>query len=240
MLPIERHKWAVLQFSGGKDSLACLYLLKPYWHKLKVFWVNTGAAYPETISQMQDVSKLVSFTEIKSDQPAHIERYGPAADVVPVRASPYGRWVMSSSDSPIQSPIDCCSQNIWGPMTSAVKASGATLVIRGQRNTDEDKSPARSGMVHDGVEYWFPVEDWSELKILRFLQSEEVALPDHYKYVNSSLDCWSCTAYRSHVVGRMKYMKEFHPVLHGRCKELLERVERGVKHELSFIEEALR
>jgi len=33
----------VLQLSGGKDSLACLYLLKPKWDDLIVAWVNTGA-----------------------------------------------------------------------------------------------------------------------------------------------------------------------------------------------------
>jgi len=36
----------VLQFSGGKDSLACLYLLKPRWHEIMVLWLSTPAVLP--------------------------------------------------------------------------------------------------------------------------------------------------------------------------------------------------
>lgn len=41
---IDRHERVVLFFSGGKDSLTCLLLLRPYWDRLTVCWINTGAA----------------------------------------------------------------------------------------------------------------------------------------------------------------------------------------------------
>ena len=52
---IERHDLIALQLSGGRDSIACLYLLKPYWDRLTVYWLDTGAAFPETVSLMQQV-----------------------------------------------------------------------------------------------------------------------------------------------------------------------------------------
>lgn len=237
---IDNHEWAMLQFSGGKDSLTCLYLLKPYWHKLKVYWVNTGAAYPETIAQMQDVAKLVTFVELKGDQPQTLERFGPPADVVPIRATPFGRWITQSNGPQIQSALDCCRHNIWEPLAKAVVDSKATLVIRGQRSVDKDKSPLVSGDIVDGVQYWLPIEDWTDEVVKDWMQSMGVALPDHYKYVNSSLDCWSCTAYREHVVGRMKYMKAHHPEMHQKVIPLLQIIDAAVREELSYVEEAMQ
>ena len=239
MEPLERHSEAVLQFSGGKDSLACLYLLEPHWPKLTIMWVNTGAAFPETLAQMEEIKQLVRFVEVKSNQPKNIAMFGPPADCVPLRASPFGRWAMQSDEPEIQSALECCHVNLWEPMRKAVKASGAKLVIRGQRRGDKDKSPLRSGSVVDGVEYWFPLEDWSDGDVLAFLNAKGVKLPDHYAYVNSSLDCWSCTAYRDHVVGRMRYMKARHPELHARVVPLLARIKDGIQREYAYVEEAL-
>jgi phosphoadenosine phosphosulfate reductase len=41
-----------LQFSGGKDSLACLHLYREQWPDLLVMWLNTGAVYPEMMDYM--------------------------------------------------------------------------------------------------------------------------------------------------------------------------------------------
>lgn len=239
MLPIDRHDRAILQFSGGKDSLAVLRMLKPHWEKLTVMWVNTGAAFPETVKQMAELARMVRFVEVKSDQPAQTRTFGPPADCVPLRASPLGRWAYQSDEAPIQSALDCCHANLWAPMQKAVKESGISLVIRGQRRADIDKSPIRSGQAVDGIEYWFPIEDWSEDDVLGYLSAHGISLPAHYQFVNSSLDCWSCTAYRDHVVGRMAYMKERHPGLHAQVVPMLKRIRDGVRRELAYVEGAL-
>jgi 3'-phosphoadenosine 5'-phosphosulfate sulfotransferase (PAPS reductase)/FAD synthetase len=74
--PIERHKpgKAVLQFSGGKDSLACLLLLRPWWDRLTVMWVNTGAAFPETLELMEAVRSRVANSSLMSATMAVISR----------------------------------------------------------------------------------------------------------------------------------------------------------------------
>lgn len=233
---------AVLQFSGGKDSLACLYLLRPHWEEVTVLWVNTGAAYPETLEQMRRVRQMVPhFLEVKSDQPANIARCGHPADVVPIRSTHYGRWAtQTKTDAPfLQSYLDCCNANIWKPMQDATMALGATLVIRGQRNSDDRKSPIRSGHQENGVTYWFPLEDWTEQRVREYLASQDVPLPTHYDYVNSSLDCWSCTAYMDDNAGRMRYMKERHPEMWKRYRPMLKTVVDAVRDELAPAQNAL-
>jgi len=41
------HDKMALQFSGGKDSLALAYLLKPYWGRLTFYHLDTGDLLPE-------------------------------------------------------------------------------------------------------------------------------------------------------------------------------------------------
>ncbi|MFG0641366.1 phosphoadenosine phosphosulfate reductase family protein, partial [Delftia sp. WSY_22] len=47
---------AALHFSGGKDSLACLYLLRPLVEQgLPVYWLSTGDTIPETRAVVDQV-----------------------------------------------------------------------------------------------------------------------------------------------------------------------------------------
>jgi PP-loop superfamily ATP-utilizing enzyme len=52
--PFDRHAKAILFFSGGKDSLACLHLLREYWDRVLVVWANPGEALPELRAQMDE------------------------------------------------------------------------------------------------------------------------------------------------------------------------------------------
>lgn len=205
---------AVLQFSGGKDSLACLYLLRPLWKEITVAWVNTGAAYPETIRLMDRVRSLVPhFLEINSDQPANIAANGPPSDIAPIRSLPQGRIATQYDGTPIQSFLECCSENMWKPMQDAMTALGATVIIRGQKLSDERKSPIRDGYTVNGVRYWFPVEAWTDEEVFAYLKANGVEIPAHYAYTKTSLDCWSCTAYLDENLGRLRHMRKNEPVM---------------------------
>ena len=72
-----------LLFSGGKDSLACLYLYRDVWDRLPVIWVNTGAAYPEMIEYMEGWKRRrPHFIEVKTKRTA---RFGNPEDQVDSR-----------------------------------------------------------------------------------------------------------------------------------------------------------
>lgn len=201
----------VLQFSGGKDSLACLQLLKPRWNEIIVCWVNTGKAFPETLQLMERVrSQVPHFHEVRSTQT--IEQDGYPADIVPVSRSTFGQLLEPSTEPRFQSRYVCCGSALWKPMGQAMKDLGATVVIRGQKKCDSPRSPYASGTVQDGVEYQFPLEDWTDEQVYRYLREEGVDLPANYGRMNTGLDCWNCTAYLRENVGKFAYMKAFHPV----------------------------
>lgn len=205
-----RHEKIALHFSGGKDSLCCLYLLREYWGRLTVVWVNTGAAFPETLEQMRRISDMVpNFLEVCGDQPAQIALKGPPSDLINAWDTPLGRLIDRSRTRKIQAPMDCCRANIWEPMHNAMLEKGFTLVIRGQRNGENKKSPIKSGYIENGIEYCFPIETWSREDVIDYLGNK---IPEHYKYMDESLDCWSCTAYCDE--GKVTYMKKRHPELH--------------------------
>ena len=240
---IEAHDKAVLHFSGGKDSLACLYLLRPYWDRLTVMWCNTGDAFPETHRQMERISAMVPhFVEVAGDLPNQQEECGPPADLLPVWNSVYGRAV-DEGHSPfrVQDPLSCCSANIWQPVAEATKLLGFTLVIRGQRSAESRKGLIRSGHVEAGVRYWFPIEDWTSTDVMAYLKEEGVELPLHYQYVDSSLDCQMCTAYLNENRGKFAYIREQHPVLHARLRErfayIMNAVNAESAHMLAVMEE---
>jgi len=230
----------VLQFSGGKDSLACLYLLKEYWKELTVMWAYTHDSFPETIAQMREVAGLVGrFEVVHSNVIEQNGRYGPPTDLLPVWDTEVGRGFDETRTRKYQAPFACCSDNLWQPLLDAVKGLGATLVIRGQRTSDKHKSTIRSGHIEAGIEYWFPLEGWSEKQVLSFLTEEGVALPEHYRYFNSSLDCAGCTAYLAEHKGKLAWMQKRHPELAARLWKRLEYVKSGVDAELQHLQEEL-
>lgn len=196
----------VLQFSGGKDSLACLYLYRKQWDEITVAWLNTGAAYPDVVAYMEGWKRRIpNFVEIRSNQPRNVELNGFPSDVVPLRYTPFGRSQVAGSESfRIQSYFQCCHDNIWIPMHRAMKELGATTIIRGQRVADHRKSSVRDGAVVDGVTYRMPIESWSDADVFGYLKECGAELPPYYSTEKTSRDCWSCTAYRDESVRRVR------------------------------------
>ena len=190
------HTDTILQFSGGKDSLACLYLYKNSWHDLTVVFINTGAAYPEILSLMDEVKKVVPhFLEVKSDQPQQINDQGYPSDIVPLRYTRMGRLMGLKSNFLLQDYTNCCADNIWRPMLRAIRNIGAKTIIRGQRISESRTSPIHNGDTIDGIKYILPIEYWTDKEVLQYLKKMNVPIPSYYETEKTSRDCWSCTAY---------------------------------------------
>lgn len=209
---MDRHEKIVLQFSGGKDSMATLLFMRPWWNKINVMWVNTGAAFPEMIEFMDKIKSMVpTFTEVKTDQPAYIKQYGYPSDVVPIDNTFIGQIFSGIKENAISAYLDCCVSNISMPLDKATKATGATLIIRGQKNCDGHKSPIRNGHKEDGVEYFFPIQDWTNEEVFEFFKEQEFEVPEFYSLKSTSLDCWNCTAYCADHADKLSYMEKKHP-----------------------------
>lgn len=237
---LSRHNVAVLQFSGGKDSLACLWLLKDFWPRIHVAWVNTGDAFPETLELMSKVRALVPhFIEISSDVRAQQEKLGYPTDVLPMRNHPLISMMIHPHERPkLQSFHACCLDNLWLPMLLKMQEIGATLIIRGQRNDEWQKSPVRSGDVILGIEYLFPIEDWSAQRVREFLGDKPLGLPAHYATADTSLDCMHCTAHLFENIGKRTYMRHRHPSQHAEVTRRLDLIAGEIARDVAFLNEA--
>jgi 3'-phosphoadenosine 5'-phosphosulfate sulfotransferase (PAPS reductase)/FAD synthetase len=203
-----------LQFSSGKDSAACLWLLEPWWDRLDVVWGNPGNPYPETLAYMERIRKIVPrFVEVGGQQPASIRAKGWPVDILPVEGTAVGVVLGFEPAAPLRMFHECCWENLWQPMQEFLIRGGYTGVIRGQKLSDRLKSPTRSGDVEAGVEYLFPIETWSHAEVFDFLGPSR--LPESYKRgLSSSLDCINCTAYTSENPGRLGELKLTHPAVY--------------------------
>ena len=229
---MSRHNNVALCFSGGKDSLACLHLMRDYWPRLTVVWGNPGDPYPETLSIMDSVRNLVGrFKEVKGDVLNNIKANGFPCDMVPISATSVGRVCEKSEDKfVLQSRYQCCSQNFWFPVHNELVAIGITLKVMGQRAAEELTAPITSGsIINDGIECLLPVENWTSDQVITYLKSINIDLPRWYSYGIPSPDCMQCTAYLTENKGRLGYLRKFYPeaaIEHERRLRLIQKAQR--------------
>ena len=186
-----------LHFSGGKDSLACLYMYRHRWKDMYVVWVNTGNIYPEMQAYMDKWKEILPhFVEVKTDQQANVKEKGWPVDVLPVNNTPLGGIISGHGGPAMQAYTDCCASNIWFPLHEATLKLGVTKVIKGQRADDKYKSVARNGTKFQGLTYVMPLQDWTEEDVFKYLSIMEVDLPPGYEEgEKTGRDCWDCTAF---------------------------------------------
>lgn len=234
---INRHERIALQFSGGRDSIACLWLMRPYWDRLTVYWLNTGSAYPETVQLAAEVRAMVPrFVEIEGRQPAVVAEFGLPSDIVPASRTPIGLVGSGAAGALIQDRYSCCLRSIMLPLHERMVADGITLIVRGQKEADRLKGILRSGEVENGIEYLFPLEDWSDRDVMEYLKREGAPIPRFYEVMDSAPDCMTCSAWWEN--GAAKYLKRYHHPEYQECQRRLDVINEAVaEHIASFNKE---
>ena len=224
----------VLQFSGGKDSLACLMLLKDRLHEITVLWCDSGDSFPETRLQMDKVKAICpSFVVANGQQPMQVLNSGYPVDVLPIRNHVQIQHIAQQGRLKLQGFAECCNNNLWKPMHKATLALGATTIIRGQKLVDSHKAPVKNGDVVDGITYIFPLENWTDEQVLEFVKDSNL-LPSHYVEGGTSLDCMMCTAYLAENKWKRHYLARLHPETsletERRLKLIKNEIERDMQH----------
>lgn len=217
---LDRHERIALQLSGGRDSIACLYLMRPHWDRLTVYWLDTGAAYPETVALIAKIAEMVpNFARIEGHQPEVVAQYGLPTDILPASSTPMG-VAGSGQGTLMQDRYSCCVRSIMLPLHQRMLDDGITLIIRGQKTADRLKSTLRSGQSEHGIEYLFPIEDWDARKVMTYLREQDAPIPRFYEMLNAAPDCMTCSAWWEE--GAMAYLKRYH---HAQYQENLGRLD---------------
>lgn len=208
---LSRHERIALQFSGGRDSLALLLAMKPYWDKLTVYYTNSGDAYPETVALVDFIATQVPrLVKIQGKVHETIEKFGLPSDVLqPGTGYEHARSDMSDYQ-PLNDRHNCCKHSIMLPMHARMYEDGITLMLRGQRSEDVTKSAVVNGSVIGGIQIVFPIEHWTTVDVDNFIAASGYRSTPFYEHgVSNTPDCMHCTAWLEPAAH--KYLAKFHP-----------------------------
>ncbi|WP_213956354.1 methyltransferase domain-containing protein [Variovorax sp. dw_954] len=201
------------QFSGGRDSTAALYLLRPHWHRMTVYHLDTGDQFPETRAVVDAVGKDVPIVRITTDVAAVREVFGLPTDLLPADNTGLGQLV-SGRELRLQGRYDCCARALMNPMHARMRQDGITLLIRGQRDDEYATPPLRDGDVADGMEFHYPLQDWNAERVQSYLEANGLPVAPYYAAgTRRAPECIGCTAWWDE--GRAAYMKANHPAEHA-------------------------
>jgi phosphoadenosine phosphosulfate reductase len=209
MIDLAKYSKPALHFSGGKDSLACLYLFKDELANITVYHLNTGDMCPETVAVVEEVKQWIpNFVEVSTNVKKWRDEYGYPSDLAPAKT----HWIgvaYGLSNYKLVNRFDCCWSNIMKPMHDRMIADGVDVVIRGTKLSDTGKVPAEGPT--DFYDVLLPIVDWTHEEVFSYL--EEVGAPKNaiYNYFEtvSAPECFGCTAWWDD--GKAKYLKDLHP-----------------------------
>ncbi|MHC1637423.1 MAG: phosphoadenosine phosphosulfate reductase domain-containing protein [Candidatus Nezhaarchaeales archaeon] len=195
---INSDKPILVSFSGGKDSLVVLLLVKKALAKLNreffVLFSNTGIEYPETeayvnriLEQLGLQSKTIKVKAFTNFFDA-IELFGPPARDF--------RW--------------CCKTCKLAPAAYAIKKlGGECITFIGSRGVESIKRK-RQGAIWKSI--WVkgqtgasPIYNWSTLDVWLYLLKEGVELNPLYHKGLERIGCWVCP---SMDLAEMRIVKE--------------------------------
>lgn len=234
MIDLTSYRRPALHFSGGKDSLACLYLLRDQLDKLAVYWVNTGDQCPETASVVEAVRGWIpNFIEVGTDSRAWRAQHGNPTDLAPANSHWLG-VAYGLSDSPLVNRFDCCFHNLMRPMHERMIADGVDAVIRGTKLADTGRIP-HEGPTGD-YDVILPIKSWSHEQVFEYLRS--VGAPvnpiyDHFKAI-SAPECMTCTAWWDD--GKAEYLRVKHPQALPEYRVSLQRIREALKSHLQELD----
>lgn len=213
-----------IQFSGGKDSLACLYLYRDDPEAV-VLYADSGSAVPHVREFVHQTVKTLGMRLHVVGPETSCEQWqdetGYPADILPVDASPIMREAGRERFAALVPYAACCYRNLWEPLMRGIAEIGADTAVRGAKGCDP-KLSVPDGYVENGITFLSPLWNWSDADVFAYLDRVGATLPPQYAGGADSLDCWCCTAYMDHHgVKRFEYLKAHYPDLYARARERL-------------------
>lgn len=198
----------VLAFSGGKDSMACLHLMRD--ELACAIYVDAGFSYPETARLVEYAGSILPMHIVRSDRAMQNARQGVPSDVIAADWTALGQAMTSVKPVMMQAYMLCYYENIIAPLWAKAREIGATHLVFGQRADESHRSTSADGTEIDGIVRVHPIESWSYEQVMAYLATK-MQIPEHYAIKHSSLDCYDCTAFRAESADRIAWTKERYP-----------------------------
>ena len=174
---------AVVSFSGGKDSLACLLLSRDAGLELPVLFIDTGLEFPETVTYVHQVAEHYGLELIVEKAPenaffGNLEYFGP-----PGRDY---RW--------------CCKTNKLGPTVKAIMRHfpQGVLSFIGQRRYESEqradkprvwRNPWTPGQIGAS-----PIQNWTALHVWIYIFMRDAPFNPWYTKGLDRIGCFLCPA----------------------------------------------
>lgn len=243
----------LLQFSGGKDSIATALYCLPWKDKITVLFCDMGDSFPHVISYVRQFCIALGYNLVILKNPVPIEdfweEYGVPTDIVPIWNTPFGLTLGVTEGKKLQSGFDCCYHRLWNPMETYTIGSKASVVVRGAKRSDPHVGIQNLTSVN-GQLYYFPIWEWTKEQVLKFVADMGVTLPHQYNNgCCHSLDCMRCTAWLGpfNSVGaaniemeRVEYTRKFYPSSYEYVNKNIQEIQEIVKEYYSKIQTVLR
>jgi phosphoadenosine phosphosulfate reductase len=244
--------------SGGKDSIAMVYLFREHLDRVTVYHCDTGDLMPETNEVVAQLERMCPrFVRIKSDVRDWIAKNGIPTDLFPVQCGPVGRLMHhgEAGDVAVVDKFACCTVNRWLPIGARLRDDGATLTIYGTRRSEpgyglmaytasnEPRPHTHSDIVRGNagasVERWFPLEDWSDQDVFAYLHSVGAPIPRYYECgMRKGAECARCPA--GWGAGRAEYLMGHHPDLAADYASDLRAMRQEIEKPLANLERELK
>ena len=231
-----KHERIAFHFSGGRDSTAALYAMRPYWGRMRIYHLDTGDQFPETAQVVAAVERDVGrLARVLSDVHQVRQAFGFASDLVPVDNQDGLGNAVSGRDIKIISRYECCARTLMLPMHQQMLNDGVTLVVRGQRDAEFSTPLARSGYRDANYELLFPIQDWSDAEVMAYLKQHQLPLAPYYDAgMKQAPECMGCTAWWGE--GRMSYLKHNHPSQYVRSVHRMSQVKAEIDRQYKTME----
>ncbi len=178
----------VIAFSGGKDSLVVLEIVRAIQPDTIALFCNTGNEYPETVAYVRTLSDVIEVTPKKSFWQC-VEEYG-----LP-ELKMKSKWGHGGA---------CCFWLKEKPANDYYKNEKADLVFTGLTS---DESHQRAMMLHHKGAYYFlkkgsyfkchPIWNWSPQDVWDYITFKELKYNPIYDMGIPRCGCRFCTAYNS-------------------------------------------
>ncbi|NOZ59937.1 MAG: phosphoadenosine phosphosulfate reductase family protein [Euryarchaeota archaeon] len=204
----EVSKPVVVAFSGGKDSLATLLLVKKALGEATAMVVDTGVEFPETLRFAREAVRAVGAELLLVEAG---DRFWRGVELFGFPARDY-RW--------------CCKVVKLGPTARAIKERfpEGCLTFIGQRRYESSTRAASQRVWRNP---WLrnqlaasPIQNWTALHVWLFLLKEGVKPNPLYEAGSYRLGCWLCPGAE---MADVVQLRERHPPLWEKLRDVLAR-----------------